>query len=89
MALDSIRLKNALAPEIEAQMRIFLSLGSTPYPQMTNFANSMATAIASKVVAEITANAQLNGANCPGGTYTVNVSNQVVVPNKTVTGGVI
>lgn len=57
MALSNTRLKNALKPTIEAQMRSFLSLGVTPYPQLTQFCEAMATAIANEVVLEINNNA--------------------------------
>ena len=57
MPLSNTRLKNALKPVIESQMRAFLVLGIVPYPQLTNFAEAMATAIANEVVSEINANA--------------------------------
>lgn len=89
MALDSTRLKDALKPEIEAQIRAFLSLGATPYPQLTAFSEAMATAIATKVVNEIKTNGQTQATF--SGTYpvaggsggTVTITNQAV--NGTVT----
>lgn len=59
MALDADRLKTALTPEIESQMRSLLTLGGTPYPQLSNFAEALATAIANKVVEEIIDNAEV------------------------------
>lgn len=91
MSLDSTRLKNALKTEIEAQIRSFLVLGVTPYPELTKFSEALATGISSKVIAEFTANAALSSGSCAGGTYTVTGGGggTVTIPAKTVTGGII
>lgn len=86
--MNPTNLKNALAPEIEAQVRAFLSLGSTPYPQLTAWANAMGTAIATKVIEHIQTSAQTQATF--SGTYAVNTStNQVTITNQAVNGTVI
>lgn len=91
MALDSTRLKNALKSEIEAQIRSFLVLGVVPYPELTKFAEALGTAISTKVIAEVTGNAQFTSTNCPGGSYAVTGGGggSITIPDKTVTGGII
>lgn len=61
MALSATRLKNALKPDIEAQIRAFIGLGATPYPQLTQFSEALATAIANQVVLEVTSFAVVAG----------------------------
>lgn len=86
MALDSTRLKDALKPQIETQIRTALALGATPYPELTKFADALAIAISSTVIAEITANATLSDAKFSG-TYGV-VGSTVSITNQPVTGGI-
>jgi uncharacterized Fe-S cluster-containing radical SAM superfamily enzyme len=58
MALSSSRLATALKPIIESKIRTLVIAGDpTAYPQLTNFSQALAEAIAQEVVAEITANA--------------------------------
>lgn len=54
MSLSSSRLASALTPDIKAA---FLLAGAANIPQTDTFCESLANAIASKVIAEITANA--------------------------------
>ena len=62
MSVDSTRLATALAPEIESKMRsLILSGDATPYPQLSNFAQALAEAIAVKVLAELTTNMRVKG----------------------------
>lgn len=91
MALDATRLKNALSPDLESQIRSFLNLGATPYPDLTNFCNAIATSFANKVVAEITANAALNNAKFSG-TFPGTVSGatcSTTITDQAVTGGIV
>lgn len=89
MAMNSTTLKNTLKVTIESQIRTFLSLGITPYPQLTAWSEAMATAIATDVVNHIKNTAQT--AATFTGTYpvtggsggTVTITNQPV--NGTVT----
>lgn len=91
MALDANRLRDAIKPELETQLRSLLGLGATPYPDLTKACEAFATAIASKVVAEITANAALNNAQFSGtfaGTVT-GLTCSTTITNQPVTGGII
>ena len=89
MALDSAVLKGDLKPEIEAQMRSLLNLGSTPYPDLTKFADALATAIATKVVAHIKSNAELDNAKFSGSYgVTGGSGGTVTITNQPVSGGV-
>lgn len=91
MALNATTLKNEYKTDLEAQIRLFLSLGSTPYPQLTQFCEAVATAIANKTVAHITANAALNNAKFSG-TFNGTVAGAVcttTITNQPVTGGII
>lgn len=66
MAMDRTRLRNALKPVIEQNMRDFILGGdATPYPQMTAFADALAKSIADEVIDEITGFAELDG-GCTG-----------------------
>lgn len=78
MALNAARLAAAIAPEIESKIRdAILSGSAVPYPNLTNFAQALAEAIAEQVVIEITTNAVVAGlpggatvTSLPGGTGT-------------------
>ena len=88
MAMNSTTLKNTLKVTIENQVRSFLSLGVTPYPQLTAWSEAMATAIATDVVNHITANAQT--AAQFSGTYNVTGGSggTVTITNQPVNGSV-
>lgn len=91
MAMDRTRLRNALKPVIEQNMRDFILSGdATPYPQMTAFADALAKAIADEVIDEITGFATLSGlcngvvtSNTGGGGTTVGY-----ISDQPVTGGI-
>lgn len=87
MSLDATRLANAIAPDLESQIRTAILSGSAvPYPNLTAFCQAVASSIATKVVAEIAANAALSNAKFSG-TYPV-VTGNVTITNQAVTGGV-
>ncbi len=91
MALNATTLGTALGTEIETQIRAYLSLGATPYPQLTEFAEGMAKAIADKVVAHIVSNATLNNAKFSGifpGTVT-GATCSTTITDEEVTGGIL
>lgn len=87
MSLDATRLANAIAPDLESQIRTAILSGSaTPYPNLTAFCQSVASSIATKVIAEITAHAALDNAKFSG-VFPVSGGN-VTITNQAVTGGV-
>ncbi len=85
MALDSSRLATA----IENGVRSSQSLGVTSYPQLTAYCQALASAI----VTEITANAQINNGLANGLTGVINTTepniNKSPISNVPVTGGII
>lgn len=90
MALNATTLGGVLKTEIEAQVRSFLGLGATPYPQLTSWAEAMGTAIATKVVDHIKTNAELDNAKFSGtfgGTVT-GATCSTTITNQPVTGGI-
>lgn len=91
MAMDETRLKNALKPQIETQIRTFIGLGVTAYPELTKFSEALATAIAKEVLTEIVTNAVLNNAKFSGtfpGTVT-GATCSTPITNQAVTGGIV
>ena len=84
MALNPNTLQPILASDIEQQIRTFLTLGIVPYPQLTQFSNALATAISTRVLGHIQANAQTSATfsgTYPvvgGGGGTVTITNQAV-----------
>lgn len=92
MALNATTLKNDLKPEIEAKIRsLVLGGDAAPYPNLTAFADALAQAIATKVVAHIVANAQLNNATLSNGTVTRTPSDSATYEVQTlaVSGGIL
>lgn len=89
MALNATTLKTALGPEIESKIRTALGLGVVPYPNLTLFSNSLAEAIATKVVDHIQSNASLkNVAGVISGPVTTGTATITVGPGNTLTGGI-
>ena len=90
MALSSSRLAGA----IESSVRTALSLGATPYPQLTAFCTSFAT----EIVSEITGHAELSSSTATatgttGGAFPLNTTPVIDVPGLSipalaVTGGI-
>lgn len=84
MALNPNALQPVLATDIEQQIRTFLTLGSVPYPRLTQFSNALATAISIRVLGHIQTNAQTSAtfsgsyAVSGGGGGTVTITNQTV-----------
>lgn len=89
MPLSSTRLSGVLGPEIETQIRSFLTLGAVPYPQLTSFSNALGKAIADRVVAEITVNAVARTIVNESFAGTVSGATSSTLINKTFNGTVL
>ena len=90
MALNPAALQVALAARLEQEIRTALSLGATPYPQLTQFCEGTATAQANEILPHIVANAAVT-VIIPAASYPVTGGGggTVSIPQVTITNGTV